>query len=170
MIKQNRYLFFIFTAVCGILWGACKQEGSPCLTPTQVHLVVESMHKTTDTSTVFTDTTLSYARFAALSPNPIKYGYNPSSLFNITLSPNDTFCQWVFTTDTAETKKDTITLNYQPGRQFLSNACGYIYFYSLTSVSSTHNIIDSARINVKSVTNDITSNPKHVQIYIHPLY
>ena len=171
MTKQDRQFFIVFVAICGMLWGACKQERSLCLIPTNVYMTVETMHLASDTATIFTDTSLAYVHFIPVSSaKNVTYVYNTSSLFNLTLSPDADSCQWLFSNDTLLTLIDTISFRYTHSAQFLSNACGFTYFYTLTSVSTTHNLIDSARININSVTNDVRESPKQVQLYIHPAF
>src|SRR6185312_482741 len=138
MINRTKYSLFIFIALCGILWAACKQQRQPCLTPKTVNLSVETMHLPTDTSTVFFDTILPTALFTAFTKN----GFQPfisrqqQFQFSLTLSPDTEFCQWAFTIDTLGTIVDTLSFYYQRDRQFLSNACGYTYFYTLDSITS----------------------------------
>ena len=58
---------------------------------------------------------------------------------------------------------DTVTFYYQRKPVFLSTACGYAIVYSLTSVATTHNFIDSARIEKTEVTN--ATDVIHVQVF-----
>lgn len=171
MTKKDIRFFIVFISVCGILAAACKQERPPCLIPTNVYMTVETMHLASDTATIFTDTSLTHAHFSPFSTvRNVVYLYNTSPLFNLTLSPNADSCQWLFSNDSLMAVTDTISFHYTHSVQFLSNACGFTYFYTLTSVSTTHNLIDSARININSVTNDVRESPKQVQLYIHPAF
>ena len=168
MTKTKKYFLLIFFALCAIGWLACTQERSPCLTPKIASLSIESLHKLTDTATVFTDTALPAAVFAPITNTKNNTGtiYTLQSTFTISLSPDSTVCQWLFTTDSLKNPFDTLTFYYQRKLQFISNACGLTYFYNLDSLHTTHNIIDSAHIINASVTNNV--NTKHLQIFIHP--
>ena len=172
MIKQQKYLCFVLVALCCIGWVACTQQRQPCLTPKTASLIIESIHLTTDTSTVPVDTALIAAVFTPLVPGKSASPdttFSQQSLFTISLSPDDTICQWLFSTDTLTTiAPDTLTFHYQRNLQFLSNACGYTYFYTLDTVITTHRINDSLHIINTSVTNNV--NTKHLQIFIRPDY
>lgn len=152
---------------------SCTQSRQPCLTPKNATLIIESIHLPTDTSTVAADTGLPGAVFIPLVPGKdTLYGttYPLQSTFSISLSPDSNRCRWIFTTDSLvhgyQYNYDTLTFFYQRNLKFLSNACGFTYFYTLDSVYTTHHIIDSLHLLNPSVTNDV--NTKHLQIYIHP--
>ncbi len=168
-IPKNGFLLFI----CGIFFiftFSCTQERQPCLTPKIASLNIESIHYTTDTGTIPIDTGLNAAIFGALSSKGLEnvIYLQQSANFTISLSPVADSCKWLFATDTIGSFTDTFTFYYQRQLKFLSNACGYTYFYSLDSLHTTHNIVDSFLITNTSVTNNV--NTKHLKIYIHPDY
>ena len=177
MISGKKYLLFILFALCGIVWLACTQERQPCATPLVASLNMEMQHVLTDTSTIFVDTALPGAEFIPISNIPNKGPdtdiYPQSSSFTISLSTDHDTCRWAFTTDSSHYGFDTITFYYQKNLQFISNSCGYSYFYNLDTVFATHSnpiypIIDSIHILNKSVTNNV--NTTQLQICIHPDY
>jgi hypothetical protein len=158
-------------ACCVTAWLSCTQTRQPCLTPKTAGLNVECVHLVTDTSTVPVDTVLQAAVFIALTDSAkvevIDSLYN--SLFTLSLSPVASSCKYMIATDTLSSSLyDTLTFFYQRNLQFLSNACGYTYFYYLDSVHTSHFNIDSVIIANASVTNNV--NTEHVKIYIHPHY
>ncbi len=173
MIRKDRYVVLgAVLAVC-VIWGACKQQRQPCLTPKVASLILETMHITTDTGTIFSDTSLPAAQFLALptAGNADTFLFTQAAVFTISLSPTSNSCQWLFRADSVAnsprgTLFDTITFYYKRDLQFLSNACGYVNFYDLDSIRTSHFNIDSVHIINASVTNDISK--KHVQVYIHP--
>ena len=169
MIRTGKYLPVIL-ALFAVAWLACTQERSPCLTPRIASLNIECMHHQFDTSTVFVDSALPEAIFVPLTNTSNNAGtiYPKQSNFTISLSPDSTICQWLFTTDSTRTAFDTLTFYYERKLQFISNACGLTYFYVLDSLRTTHNNIDSAHIINTSVTNNV--NTKHLQIFIHPAF
>ncbi len=61
---------------------------------------------------------------------------------------------------------DTVTVNKENYMHFESTDCTPSYFHTLTSVSSTHNAIDSVVINTNAVDYDTTK--KHFYIYFAP--
>lgn len=173
MTKKNKYRILIPVILCSIIWIACTQQRSPCLTPTIASLNIECMHKASDTSTVFIDTALPAAFWVAFTNAAPKYFlYNTQNAdFTLSLSSVNDTCKWGITTDTTfntinSTNIDTLTFIYQRELQFISNACGYAYFYHLDTVYTTHIMIDSVHIINRSVTNNV--NTKQLQIYIHP--
>ena len=172
MIRIDKYLLFTVVGLCGLGWAACTQERSPCLTPLVASLNMETMHLLTDTSTIFVDTALPAAVLRPVTNTKNDSGtlYPQQSDYTISLSPDDTVCKWIFTTDSAYYAFDTLTFVYQRSLQFISNACGYTYFYTLDTVytNTAHKIIDSLLIVNKSVTNNV--NITHLHLYIHPDY
>jgi hypothetical protein len=171
MINNHKYFLIFLFALSGVSWLECKTTRLPCLTPTTARLYVESMHLLTDTSTIFTDTILPAAIFIPITTPDTAHGtvYPNQAIFtNLTLSPDTTVSQWLFQTDTPITAPphfDTITFYYKRDLQFISNACGYAYFYTLDSVHAKGTMIDSAHITNPSVTTNVST--KHLQIYIH---
>jgi hypothetical protein len=166
MTRRNIYPA-AFIVGCCILFAACTQQRQPCLSPKTAGMIVRTMHKAKDTSRVFTDSTLTTATFIPQTdPAVTRFVYTKGSLFSLSLSPDSDMCRWAFTTDTANSVFVTFSFYYRRRLEFLSNACGYIYFYDLDSVRTTHAMVDSVHIINASVTNDV--NTKHVEIYLHP--
>jgi len=146
---------------------ACTQERGPCLTPKTASFNIVCVHLTTDTGTIPVDTTLPAAVFGAVTQGGNKLlVYAQSAKFTISLASNADSCTWLFTTDSLYHPFDTINFYYKRELQFLSNACGYAYFYNLDTFHITHHNIDSAHLLARSITNDI--NTTQFQIYIHP--
>jgi len=174
MTKPGKYLFIILVALLVIGWLACTQARQPCETPLTASLNMEMEHLISVTDSTFVDTVLPGAEFIPITriPNraPDTDIYPPGTLFTLSLSPIDTMCQWAFTTDSAKTGTtfDTFTFYYQRSLQFVSNSCGYTYFYNIDTVVSTHHNIDSIHILSKGVTNNV--NTTQLQICIHPDY
>ncbi len=186
MIKR----VMVMLAVCAAM--ACNQERQPCLTPTTASFNIEFIHLTTDTTTVATDTSLPSAAFIPMNGtgSSYVYFYPQQATFTLSLSAETDSCKWVFVPDSANrsqqpdgnlaqwisllfqdslaSQADTMTFYYKRNLTFLSNACGYAYFYSLDSAHSTQHNVDSLKINNTSVTNNV--NTTQLKIYIHPDY
>ena len=164
----------LLLAVMFVGSAGCTQEREPCLTPKIASLNIECVHFPTDTATTTIDTLLPAAGFGAVTDSGTRYViYSPSSNFTISLSSRVDSCRWLFSTDSAgftTQQFDTLDFYYQRKLQFLSNACGYTYFYVLNSVKLLKNAglsaIDSVLITNASVTNDV--NVKQLKIFIHP--
>lgn len=164
MTDKGKYL--IAMAIPVLLLHACTQERQPCLTPKTAVLIMKSVRNTTDKKVI--DTAFNAAVLVPVTTVADKGTfYSKSSTFTVSLSPLSDTCQWLFAADTAAgSAVDTLTFTYNRELKFVSNACGYSHFFSLNSVSSTHNTIDSVTISNKSVTNNV--NTTHVQVHIHP--
>ena len=146
--------------------ASCTQERQPCLTPKIASLNIECVHYPSDTATTVLDTALPKAIFVALTDSGQRAVIYPQTAnFTISLSPVTDSCQWLMSTDSTTFPFNTLSFYYKRKLQFLSNACGYTYFYSLDSVHFTHGQdIDSILITNSSVTNNV--NTKHLKIYI----
>jgi hypothetical protein len=166
MIKNLKYPRVITLLVGCLSFAACTQERQPCLTPTKASLNVHTVHFVTGNTTA-TDTALPSAVFRAFTGSGVKgFVFNRSATFAISLSQLEDSTTWVMTTDTTNTVFDTLTFYYFRQQQFISNACGFAYFFGLDSVHTTHYNIDSVLITNSSVTNNV--NTSNLQIYIHP--
>lgn len=165
MINRYFHIRYITLAVLTLsLFSSCTQERQPCITPKYASLLLNSVRRTTTGSIV--DTPMPAAVFGAVTDSGTKGIIFPrSATFSLSLSPVSDSCRWIFAPDTTVgTQLDTILLKYTRQLEFISNACGYTYFYGLTSVTSTKRNIDSIIITNTSVTNNV--NNSHLQVFI----
>lgn len=168
--KILRVCCAVILMCCCMLAVSCTQERQPCLTPKIASMNMVCVHFPTDTSVVvIKDTALPKALFIPLSDS-VNAGvyYGPTANFTLSLSPVADQCTWLFSPDSLASGVDSVHFFYRRQLQFLSNACGYTYFYTLDSVRTTHTNIDSVRITNPSVTNDV--NVKQLKVYIHPSF
>jgi hypothetical protein len=166
MTKHTKYLPVFFLVFCYVLFAACTQERQPCLTPTTASLNIKTIRFRNGAAQP-SDTALPAAVFRALTATGVKgFIFSRRSDFVISLSPVADTCTWAMTTDTTGTAYDTLTFYYKRLQQFISNACGYAYFYNLDSIRTTRHNIDSIQIINANVTNNV--NTGNLQIYIHP--
>lgn len=170
MTSGARYFIVIFFVLVSLGWAACTEDRQTCFTPKIASLNIHTIHFTSDTATVTADSSLPNAVFLALTADGPKGGYYPQqSSFTISLSSVADSCAWYIAPDTAATAQhDTVTFYYKRRLQFLSNACGYAYFYDIDSAHTTHNYIDSLQLLNRSVTNNVKT--QHLQLYIHPAF
>jgi hypothetical protein len=93
------------------------------------------------------------------------FSFSATSKLSLFLSPHADSCQYILSTDTALVTEllDTLTFRYDRRTQFLSNACGYTYFFTLRSVDATTNRLDSVRVTSTDVTND--ANVEHLRLF-----
>lgn len=161
---QQKCLLFILTY---LLTASCTEERLPCTTPKTASLNITTVHFPTDTATTFVDTALPAAVFSPItSKGNVGIIFPQQTSFTISLSPVSDTCRYLFATDSFYQKVDTLSFYYQRSLQFLSNACGFTYFYSLDSVHTSHFNVDSVLILNSSVTNN--ANITQLEIFIHP--
>jgi hypothetical protein len=162
MISKDR-LFLVLIGSFFLLLIACEQERDPCLQPITATMRVIAKQPLTDTTSIDT-----------LLPHPVWFRVDTAigllysketARFSLLLSPLADSATYVLAPDSAAiASKDTLTFFYERKLQFLSNACGFTYFYSLQKIRSSSHNIDS----VKIVNNDVNlnaSSPEHVQIF-----
>lgn len=158
---MNRNLVIVLLSVVLFLF-ACEQERDPCLQPTTVPLRIRAVKPVSDTTV--TDSLLPHPLWIAIDSGRGVIFPENSSVFNILLSPLSDSCRYAVQPDSAVAARDTLVFYYSKHLQFLSNACGYTYFYTLLHIGSTHHLLDSVKIN----NDDVTSNantPDHVQVF-----
>jgi len=167
MIKRHIYSFSLaLVALTLLLYASCTQQRQPCITPMYASLILKTVRPGATGSAI--DTPMPAAVFGAITNAGTKGIIFPQSAsFSLSLSPVSDSCQWIFAPDTTTgTLLDTVLLKYTRQLEFISNACGYTYFYTLTGVTSTKQNIDSIIITNTSVTNNV--NNSHLQVYIRP--
>jgi hypothetical protein len=171
MTKQRTYLLFIVLLVC-IGWMSCKQERPLCFQSKDVPLRLSTFQAAErDTGLFIGDSTLPNAWMAAID-TATRVMVNASGGqkdFNLYLSPHSDSTRFAIFADSlakiggSRFASDTITFYYERKLQFLSVACGYIYFYNLKRARTTTNNIDSVIIIGAEVNN--APAVKHVKVY-----
>ncbi len=145
---------------------ACNKEArDPCLQPRQTLMRAHAYHHA-DTGSAMLDTLLPAPLLIPLSGLPVQYEYlaTPrSSQFSFTLSGVADSSRWVIRPDTASMIQDTFTVFYDRQLRFLSNACGYTYFFNLKQITYTRHALDSAVIIHNDVTTD--ANVEHLNLF-----
>lgn len=160
MIKKTHALFFLIL----IVFAACSSvDRDPCLLPKTTSMRVGAYQ--VDTSGSVIDSVLPSPLWVALTPDSLIGAlYTNSSEFYLLLSSVDDSCSYVLQPDTSIATVDTITFYYDRQLQFLSNACGYTYYFNLKSISTTFHNIDSVKLNNTEVNSD-ANTAEHVQIF-----
>lgn len=161
-----RYVFqFLTVFFCIALVVSCNSS-STCLTPKSVALRGGFYVKQTDS--VLGDSILENAN-VIFSDAQIFYGFNlkQSSKFQSSLSAASNKVAIYFQSDsttTAPSTIDTIEAIYTSKLNFISTACGYEYFYTLNSISSTHQVIDTVLLKISEITSDVSK--EHISIVL----
>jgi hypothetical protein len=168
MTKKSRNGILLVSVCVSLMWAACTQERQPCLEPKLVSLNLGVYKTQIDTggNVIITDSVLPYGTLYALDTNRITETYAaPSSKFPFYLSPVSNECTWLIAPDTLSAG-DTLRFYYTRKLTFLSNACGYTYYYNIDSVRKGANSrIDSLILANSNVTNNV--NIEHVKIFFH---
>lgn len=166
LFSASHMLLLAVISMTGTTAGCEKiEEREPCLQPRTVRLRAGAYHRAADTGTAITDTALPLAIFFPIG-GQTGFSFSAQRKFSLFLSPHADSCQYVLLTDTAQNAalRDTLTFRYTRITQFLSNACGYTYFFTLDTVLATTNRLDSVRTTNAEVTNDVNA-PEHLRIF-----
>lgn len=147
--------------VAMVLFPACEQQRDPCLQPTTAYLRARTLRPATVATR--TDSLLPAARWIAIDAQAVLLFPPRTARFSLTLNPNADSTRFILQPDSASLSIDTVTFFYNRSLQFLSNACGYTYFYTMRNVTHTRYNIDSVRINNDEVNGNVNT-PDHVQI------
>jgi hypothetical protein len=167
MTKRGIHLFLVF--VCITAFAACTQQRTPCYEPKIVSVSIGT-YRIADTVAV--DTALPDPRFYCLD-TIIDQTITSKNKFAALLSPFADSTRWILVTAFDDTTGgaipdpveayDTITFYHDRKLNFISNACGYVFYYDLADVKTTYNSIDSIVLLNKSVDNN--ANAEHVKIF-----
>lgn len=166
MTKNN--LVFITIMLAAFLQVACNKSAqdsgrNPCLEPKRYYLAVKTC-KPADTGSIGVDSTLPSAIVGFVDTNIwFTDGKSPSADLRGPLSGTADSVRWFIQPDTLSNNRDTLTFYYERKPLFLSSACGYAFVYSLQRVSTTENLIDSARIEIPDVNS--ATDIIHVKIF-----
>ena len=154
-MTKLRYPAIVACAVAA-LQACTKEERDPCLQPRTTLLRAHAVRH--DSSGAQVDTLLPNPLLFPLSRGGIRYvygGVKRTSSLSFSLSNIDSVSAWILRPDSAVASQDTITFYYDRQLRFLSNACGYTYFYNLQRITTTTNLIDSAILQRPDVTTDV---------------
>ncbi|MCB0698932.1 MAG: hypothetical protein H6551_03860 [Chitinophagales bacterium] len=164
MINRKKVAHSVLLLTLVATFAACTQQRNPCLEPSQYYLRLKTM-TAADTGSAGIEFTLPAAT-AGFVDTPIVF-YTDTVERKELLGPLSGIAdsvRWFILPDSANVAgMDTVTFYYERKLHFLSTACGYTYVYALWQINTTHNSIDSARIESAEVTND--PNITHVKIF-----
>lgn len=163
MIKLKFYQLIFLEMLC---LASCSIDRDPCLLPKTTSIRVGA-YQVIDSSKAVVDSLLPRPIWIAIVSDSLKGLLYPAktSKFSLLLSPIDDSCRYILQPDSAINSFDTVIFHYQRRLQFLSNACGYTYFFNLTQIRTTFQNIDSIIINNAEVNSD-ANTPEHVQIFL----
>lgn len=176
MHKTLLYLFVIGT----IGLAGCESDEPQCYEPQHVTanirfeidkdtmVVIDSSNPnippiTKDTIYIY-DTALNFPIATALvETGNYSTQYDRYNLY-LFLNPDTNFISYKIQVDSAMTDSmlDTLTLYYRPSLHFISNACGYTYYYTIDSLRCSKHVFDTAYISEQSVTSEASKVNVHL--------
>lgn len=158
------------------IWGfSCKKSEPECFAPRSVSAQIGFMVIDTvvgvdsfnrpDTTIRIADTGLYYPTLISLEQdtNIVFMGERAADRLPCFLNPATPSISYVFQPNRDNAQKDTITISYEPYEHFISNACGYTYYYNIKDVQYTRNILDSVLINDANVRS--AAQQRHLIFY-----
>jgi len=95
----------------------------------------------------------------------IFYTGNPNRI-SVPLNPAKESMRYQLQFDSTVAAYDTLTFFYRPVLHFVSNACGYTYYYTVDSVHFTTNGLDSVVYEQRSITNE--AGKSNIRFYFFP--
>lgn len=158
MTNIKSYIIFLCLLSVAVL-SCTKNDGTgrnPCLEPKKYFLKLQA-NETADTGTAGQPVNLP-SPVVGLVDTPVLFITDTiaANTFQGSLSVLNDSTRWFIQPDTNNPAgRDTIVFYYNRVPVFLSTACGYTFVFSLQDVAFTNNSIDSARIEIVDVTNDV---------------
>src|ERR1044072_2234016 len=134
MIKRAGDLLPVIFVVVVFAIAACTQQRSPCYEP-KIVTVALGTYKMVDTSSV--DTSLPNPIVGCLDTN-LQLQISAKNKFSLIFSPFQDSIRWYIQADSIRFVDspifipemiDTLTFYYDKQLTFISNACGYTYYY-----------------------------------------
>lgn len=178
MNKDFKLLLILFTGL--IFIASCESKDPECYQPTVVQALCKFKYRDTqivqvqvgnDSNIVIADTIDIFPDSVMNSPQMRIIGESKDILvqsardaaLRILFNYSKDSIRYSFRTDTTSNVFDTITFYYEPTLHFISNNCGYNYFYSIQKVTHTTHMLDSFAIPNSNVTDD--AQIENVQLY-----
>lgn len=163
-----------------LIFMACSKEPSPCYQPTETSLklafVARNLHRidsiTPDGNLIDTmiiqyqDTFLNNSRIYTYDL-PQNYGVQNmgnATRIDIPLNPAFDKINYVFQMDTSIAILDTIQVQYNANRKFVSNACGFSFEYEISNIELSNHSIDSFILRKPKVD---LENENNIQLYFY---
>jgi hypothetical protein len=140
---------------------ACSDETSVC---DQAFATDTRVRFKRDSSGIIRDTTMPAVTLYALNMDTV-YGKQAVSSVFLSLSPVLDSSRFYLKVDSlATTDADTITFRYRRAPHFISPGCGFSTYFTLDTVISTRNTIQSLIINQREITSSL-NDTAHITLY-----
>jgi hypothetical protein len=177
--KDFKLLLILFAGL--IIIASCESKEPECYQPTVVRALCKFKIRDTqivevqvgnDPTNVINDT-IDYFPDSLMNSPQMKIigetneilvqGEHRNANLRIPFNYSKDSIRYTFRTDSTSTLFDTITFYYEPSVHFISNNCGYNYFFNIQKVAHTTHMIDSFAITNSSVSDDAQN--VNVQLY-----
>jgi hypothetical protein len=177
--KDFKLLLILFAGL--ILIASCESKDPECYQPTMVQALCKFKFRDTqivevqvgndtnnlilDTIDIFPDSAMNspQMRIIGESKDVLIQGARYDKTLRVLFNYSKDSIRYTFRTDSTSTLFDTITFYYEPSVHFISNNCGYNYFYQIQNVKHTTHMLDSFAIPNSNVTDD--AQTENVQFY-----
>lgn len=156
---------------------SCTQEDD-CYVPRSVYakfgfksrdsLINYDVNGRDSSKLIIADTPLYYPSFTSVgTPQDIKImaDANRAIYMSVPLNPDADSIKYLFQPASDSASKDSIIIFYTHKYHFISNNCGYTYYYNIDSVKYTKNIIDSIGLNIPEITQSATDQNLYLFFY-----
>lgn len=175
MLTPLKYILAV--ALVALVFIACEPGEPQCYEPNNVscNLNILRKHIDSDTDTVqgrivitnkasYLDSFVITARAFLLNDttNPIVISIENYNTFSVLLNPDTNHIRYKLQFDTTKDNFDTLNIFYHSNLHFISNSCGYTYYFGIDSVQSTYNFLDSIYISNNAVTN--SASDRHISL------
>ncbi len=163
-LQLMRKRIYILTGVLAMMvaYSSCEKIKPTCAVPLQA--LVKANFYQIDTNGNEYPVALPNAYIGAQGNDSLYV--NGAALQNVALplSPNTDAVNFFIKTDSTAVT-DTLRFSYDKELKFISNTCGYTYFFTLKSASTGGATIDSVKI-IRAAVNNST-NDQNIKIYFH---
>lgn len=179
MNKDFKLLLILFAGL--IIIASCESKEPECYQPTVVRALCKFKYRDTqivqvqvgndsnnvinDTIDIFPDSAMNSAQMRIIGEDKdiLIQGARGDKSLRILFNYSKDSIRYTFRTDSTSSVFDTITFYYEPSVHFISNNCGYNYFYNIQKVAHTKHMIDSFAISNGNVSDD--AKTENVQLY-----
>ena len=156
---------------------SCTQEDD-CYVPRSVYakfgfksrdsLINYDVNGRDSSKLIIADTPLYYPSFSSKgTPQDIKImaDANRAIYMSVPLNPDADSINYLFQPNSDTPIIDSITIFYSHKYHFISNNCGYTYYYNIDSLKYSKLIIDSIGINKSEITQNATDQNLYLFFY-----
>lgn len=177
MNKDFKLLLILFVGL--VIIASCESKEPECYQPTTVRALCKFKIRDTQVVEIGNDPnnpvydTIERFRDSAMNSPQIRIigedkdiliqGARGEAGMRILFNSSKDSIRYTFRTDSTSTLFDTLTFYYEPSVHFISNNCGYNYFYNIQKVAHTTNMLDSFSISNSNVSDD--AGTENIQFY-----